>query len=73
MTRVATTTAYRQALQDLQRNQAEIARLQAGVGSGQRILKPSDDPAGASRVPSGKISATSASPRAWTVQLPVSD
>lgn len=50
MTRVATSTAYRQALQDLQRNQAEIARLQAGVGSGQRILKPSDDPAGASRV-----------------------
>ena len=49
MTRVSTSMAYQQALRDLQRNQAEVARLQAGVGSGLRIQKPSDDPAGASR------------------------
>jgi flagellar hook-associated protein 3 FlgL len=40
---------YRQALVDIRQNQSEIARLQDGVGSGLRIQKPSDDPAGASR------------------------
>lgn len=50
MTRVVTASGYRQALQDMQRNQAEIARLQAGIGSGRRVLAPSDDPAGAARV-----------------------
>jgi flagellar hook-associated protein 3 FlgL len=40
---------YSQALADMRLNQGEIARLQQGVGSGLRIQKPSDDPAGATR------------------------
>ena len=49
MTRVSSNMTYWQAVSDLQRNQGEIARLQAGVASGRRIHKPSDDPAGATR------------------------
>ncbi len=49
MARISSSMMYQQALADIRRNQTEIARLQAGVGSGRRILKPSDDPAGATR------------------------
>ncbi|MFT5446375.1 MAG: flagellar hook-associated protein 3 FlgL [Gammaproteobacteria bacterium] len=49
MTRVSSSQVFSQALADLRLNQREIARLQDGVGSGLRIQKPSDDPAGASR------------------------
>ena len=49
MARISSSMAYRQALADIRLNQREIARLQDSIGSGLRIQKPSDDPAGASR------------------------
>ena len=49
MTRVTTNTFYQRAFSDFQSHQAEIAKLQQQIGSGKKLLKPSDDPAGSSR------------------------
>ena len=49
MTRISSQQFYDRAFLDIGRNQGEIARLQAGIGTGKRILKPSDDPSGAAR------------------------
>jgi flagellar hook-associated protein 3 FlgL len=49
MNRVSSNMTFQRALEDMRRNQLEIARLQAGVGNGKRIQKPSDDPAAATR------------------------
>ncbi len=49
MTRVTTNTFYQRAFSDFQSHQAEIAKLQHQIGSGKKLLKPSDDPAGSSR------------------------
>jgi len=49
MDRVSSSTVFLQAMAGLRRNQAEIARLQDAVSSGERIRRPSDDPAAASR------------------------
>jgi flagellar hook-associated protein 3 FlgL len=47
--RVATAGLYRQVLDAIGRNQADIARLQLQVATGRRMLAPSDDPSGAVR------------------------
>jgi len=49
VTRISSQQFYERAFQDIGRTQGDIARLQAGIGTGRRILKPSDDPSGAAR------------------------
>ena len=49
MTRVTNNTFYQRAFADFQAHQGEIARLQQQIGSGKKLLRPADDPAGASR------------------------
>ena len=49
MTRIATVTFFRQFNNTLAQQQSSIAELQQQVSLGKRILKPSDDPAGAAR------------------------
>ncbi len=47
--RIATSYLYKNATNELQRQQSELARTQQQISSGKRILKPSDDPVGTSR------------------------
>lgn len=49
MTRVSNNTFYQRAFEDFQSHQSAIAKLQQQIGSGRKILQPSDDPAGAAR------------------------
>lgn len=45
--RVSTTQVFQNGLDSIQRSQQELSRTQLQLGSGQRILSPSDDPSGA--------------------------
>lgn len=49
MTRVTNNTFYRRAFADFKSHQSAIAKLQQQIGSGKKLLRASDDPAGASR------------------------
>lgn len=48
--RISTSEFQRQAVQAMQDNQTRLAKTQLQVATGRRILKPSDDPAGARRI-----------------------
>jgi len=48
--RVSTSLIHMQGLQSILDKQAELVRVQEQISSGKRILAPSDDPSGASRV-----------------------
>ncbi len=48
--RVSTTLIYQQGLQNILRKQADLLQVQGQLSSGKKIIKPSDDPSGASRV-----------------------
>lgn len=50
MGRVSTDSFYNRAFIDIRTSQFELARLQSQVGSGKRLLSPSDDPAAAAQV-----------------------
>ncbi|MFO8151724.1 flagellar hook-associated protein FlgL [Thioalkalivibrio sp.] len=45
--RVSTTQVFQNGLDSIQRSQQDLSRTQMQLGSGQRILSPSDDPGGA--------------------------
>tara|TARA_R110002049_G_scaffold13509_2_gene58456 strand:+ start:100062 stop:101261 length:1200 start_codon:yes stop_codon:yes gene_type:complete len=47
--RISTSVYYQRAVQDIQENLSQIAGLQAQVGSGKKLLRPSDAPAEAAR------------------------
>lgn len=49
-TRVSTSSNYARVLSSLRTNQYSMIRAQEQIASGRRILRPSDDPAGTSRV-----------------------
>ena len=48
--RVSTSLIHMQGVQSILQKQAELVRVQEQISSGKRILMPSDDPGGASRV-----------------------
>ena len=48
--RIATSQVFSQGLNAMLSQQADLARTQLQVATGQRILQPSDDPAGAKRI-----------------------
>jgi flagellar hook-associated protein 3 FlgL len=50
MTRVSNDTFYNRAFIDFRRSQLEIATLQTQIGSGKKLLQPSDDPAASAQV-----------------------
>jgi flagellar hook-associated protein 3 FlgL len=52
--RVSTESVYRRVLLGLQSNFSKLVRAQEQVASGQRILRPSDDPTGTARVERSK-------------------
>jgi len=45
--RVSTSQVFRNGVESIQRSQQEVSRTQLQLGSGKRILSPSDDPSGA--------------------------
>jgi len=45
--RVSTSQVFRNGVESIQRNQQDLSRTQLQLGSGKRILSPSDDPSGA--------------------------
>ena len=47
--RVSTTQIFQTGIDQIQRNQAELNRTSLQLGSGERILTPSDDPSGATQ------------------------
>jgi len=49
MVRVATSTLYQQGLASMNNQQASLLRVQQQLGTGRRILTPSDDPVAATR------------------------
>jgi flagellar hook-associated protein 3 FlgL len=53
--RVSTSQVYRQTMDSMMRNLADIVRLNEQVSSGKRINKPSDDPTGAGRALDYKV------------------
>ena len=50
MTRVSNDTFFNRAFQDFRTAQVDIAKLQAQIGSGKKLIKPSDNPPAASQV-----------------------
>lgn len=48
--RVSTSLIHQQGLQNILRQQEDLLRVQTQISSGKRILTPSDDPSGASRI-----------------------
>jgi flagellar hook-associated protein 3 FlgL len=47
--RISTSLIYQRAVQDIQENLSQIAGLQAQIGSGKKLLRPSDGPTEAAR------------------------
>ncbi len=47
--RISTAFSFQRAIQDVQTNLAQIAKLQTQIGSGKRLLRPSDGPTEAAR------------------------
>ena len=50
MSRVTNNTFYERAFRDFRASQVNIAQLQAQIGSGKKLIRPSDDPSATSQV-----------------------
>ena len=58
--RISTASAYDRSVAILQTRQQEMAQAQVQLTSGKRVLRPSDDPAGASEAERARGAATRA-------------